>query len=205
MSPGEHTIDAGADGCDAFVYVPDRMPERGHPLVLCLHGAGSEAAHRIEAFRPYAARCGVALLGVDALDQSWDMIVDSFGPDIERIQRALDATFDRWNIDPERVAIEGFSDGGSYALALGLANGDFFRWIFAFSPGFVAPPEAFGHPHIFITHGIRDATLPVACSRALIVPQLRQAGYDVEYKEFRGVHTVPKWALEACIETVALL
>ncbi len=68
----------------------------------------------------------------------------------------------------------------------------------------MAPPQLVGQPHVTITHGIWDPTLPVACSRDRIVPQLRKAGYDVTYEEFHGFHMVPKRALKACVETVAV-
>ena len=65
-------------------------------------------------------------------------------------------TFDCVAIDARRVAIAGFSDGASYALSVGLANGDLFTHVIAYSPGTVAPPSLRGDPSLFITHGIRD-------------------------------------------------
>ena len=38
-------------------------------------------------------------------------------------------------IDPSRIAMAGFSDGASYSLSVGLANGDLFSAVFGFSPG----------------------------------------------------------------------
>jgi poly(3-hydroxybutyrate) depolymerase len=43
-------------------------------------------------------------------------------------------------VDPQRICVSGFSDGASYALSLGLANGDLFTHVAAFSPGFMRPP-----------------------------------------------------------------
>ena len=85
----------------------------------------------------------------------------------------------------------GFSDGASYALSLGLTNGDLFTHVLAFSPGFMAPRKRRGKPRLFLSHGTRDRVLPIdPCSRR-IVPQVRRAGYDVTYREFDGPHTVP--------------
>src|SRR5699024_1163884 len=104
---------------------------------------------------------------------------------------ALVHVFDRYAIDPSRVAIGGFSDGASYALSLGIANGDLFSHVIAFSPGFVAAPGEVGRPRIFVSHGTRDEVLPVdRCSRT-IVRQLRREHYDVRYHEFDAGHTVP--------------
>ena len=83
------------------------------------------------------------------------------------------------------------SDGASYALALGLCNGDVFPTVLAFSPGFLVAPDRVGRPRLFVSHGTVDAVLPIdACSRAF-VPALERAGYDVRYREFDGGHTVP--------------
>ena len=57
----------------------------------------------------------------------------------DRVVRALEQVFARHAVDAGHLAIGGFSDGASYALGLGLANGDFFRDVLAFSPGFVPP------------------------------------------------------------------
>jgi len=89
------------------------------------------------------------------------------------------------------MALGGFSDGASYALSLGLTNGDLFTHVIAFSPGFMAPAHQVGAPRIYISHGIHDAVLPIdRCSRRL-VPILERAGYDVKYHEFDGPHTIP--------------
>jgi phospholipase/carboxylesterase len=89
------------------------------------------------------------------------------------------------------VAIGGYSDGASYTLSLGIANGDLFTHVLAFSPGFVAPPGRAGSPRIFVSHGTRDGWLPIErCSRR-IVPQLERIGYEVRYREFEGGHVVP--------------
>jgi predicted esterase len=107
------------------------------------------------------------------------------------IDRALEHMFSRYAIDPERLAIGGFSDGASYALSLGISNGDLFTHVLAFSPGFVAPAGRPGSPRIFVSHGVRDGVLPIdRCSRR-IVPELERGGYDVLFREFDGGHTLP--------------
>jgi predicted esterase len=62
----------------------------------------------------------------------------------------------------------------------------------AFSPGFIPPGSTqTGTPRVFVSHGTRDAILPIeTCSRRL-VPELKQAGYKVTYREFDGPHGVP--------------
>lgn len=86
-----------------------------------------------------------------------------------------------------------------------MTNGDLFRAVLAFSPGFAAPAASVGRPRVFIAHGTDDRVLPIARTSRRIVPRLREAGYRVRYEEFDGGHTVPDavarsavtWALDA--------
>jgi predicted esterase len=130
---------------------------------------------------------------------SWDAIRGDYGPDVAFIDRALDAVFERHAVDAGRIAIAGFSDGASYALSLGLMNGDLFKNILAFSPGFAAPVRPEGKPKIFISHGNKDEVLPVdRCGRRL-ARALSVAGYDVDYHEFDGPHVVPPDMVDAAV------
>ncbi len=179
-------------GRDGFIYVPATYSaERPAPLLLMLHGAGGNARHSLPLLQRFADKAGLILLVPDSRGQTWDVITGGYGRDVDFIERALAQTFSRYNIDPTRLAIGGFSDGASYALSLGVTNGDLFTHIVAFSPGFMVPASRHGSPALFISHGTRDAVLPIdVCSRR-IVPQAKSAGYKVLYREFDGPHTVP--------------
>ena len=100
-------------------------------------------------------------------------------------------------IDRNRLAIGGFSDGASYALSLGLANGDVFSYIVAFSPGFIVRAQARGRmgndnkvriPLVYIAHGTGDNVLPITSTSRIFVSSLRKNGYNVEFREFSGGH-----------------
>ncbi|MDQ6662125.1 MAG: alpha/beta hydrolase-fold protein, partial [Chloroflexota bacterium] len=177
---------------DGLLYVPTSYQSSNPaPLVLMLHGAGGNARSSITPFLPLAEATGIILLASDSRQQTWDVILSGYGRDVTFIDQALAQTFSRYAIDSAHLAIGGFSDGASYALSLGLTNGDLFTHIIAFSPGFMVPGKRQGSPHIYISHGTHDAVLPIdRCSRR-IVPQLRREGYDVYYHEFDGPHTVP--------------
>jgi predicted esterase len=178
---------------DGLIYVPPGYGVNSPaPLVLLLHGAGGNANQGLRLLQQHADRSGFILLAVESRRSTWDMLLGGYGPDVEFINRALAQTFSRYAVDPARIAIAGFSDGASYALSLGITNGDLFKRVIAFSPGFMAPAEQRGEPPIYVSHGKRDKVLPIdKCSRR-IVPQLQRAGYAVRYREFDGSHTVPK-------------
>ena len=165
--------------------------ERPLGLLVMLHGAGGVPDQAMAYVRAASDRLSFAILAPKSADMSWDVTCGGFGPDVAQIDQALAAAFDAHTIDPARVAIGGFSDGASYALSLGLANGAVFRSILAFSPGFNAAPRRSGTPRVFIAHGIHDTVLAIDRTSRRLVPRLRQDGVSVEYVEFDGPHTVP--------------
>jgi predicted esterase len=182
-----------ADRRDGLLYVPKNYA-RGRPaaLAVMLHGAGGNAEHGLSLLRKYADECNIILVAPASRLGSWDIITtDAFGKDIIFIDQALNLVFSRYAVDPARIAVGGFSDGASYALCLGLTNGDLFTHVIAFSPGFVYTVQEQGKPAVFVSHGTRDRVLPIdPCSRRL-VPRLQRKGLSVNYQEFDGEHQIP--------------
>jgi phospholipase/carboxylesterase len=187
---GAHAL--GLDrGRDAMLQLPPGTTPGPLPLLVLFHGAGGSGEAVLRRFAAAADEAGVAVLAPSSRGPTWDAIRDGFGPDIPHINRALERVFDTVSIDPARIAAGGFSDGATYALSLGLINGDLFRRVAAFSPGFIVDGTAHGRPRFFVSHGTADPILPIdRCSR-VIVPALRRRGYEVTFREFEGVHQVP--------------
>jgi phospholipase/carboxylesterase len=193
-APGRKAPDAvgqlglGGERDAVLAVPPGRDPA---PLLVMLHGAGGTGRRAARIILPLAEACGCVVLAPDSRGATWDAITGGFGPDVRFLERALGQALARRAVDPTRIAAAGFSDGATYALALGRANGDLFSHLIAFSPGFLVPVRATGTPRIFVSHGRQDRILPIdSCSRRL-VPVLRRARYDVRYREFDGQHEVP--------------
>lgn len=187
---GAHALSIGKVR-DGYLYVPvSYRREQPAPLLVFLHGAGGSAQRAKRMFQFIANRAEILLVVPESRGRTWDIVSRGFGPDVMFVDQALAHTFTSYAVDPSRLAIAGFSDGASYALSLGLTNGDLFSHIIALSPGFVAHGPAHGQPRLFITHGTRDRVLPIdRCSRR-IVPQLCAASYNVQYREFNGPHII---------------
>jgi poly(3-hydroxybutyrate) depolymerase len=107
---------------DGRLYVPRQAaPQRPLPLIVLLHGGGGRAED-FQSMFPLAEEFGVVMLALDSRHNTWDGIDSPFGPDVQFIDAALRYTFERVAVNPERVALGGLSDGGAYALSLGLSR-----------------------------------------------------------------------------------
>ena len=178
---------------DPLLHVPaDLVAGRPAPLVVTLHGAGGDAEGGLALLRAQADERGLLLLAPASRAATWDAVRDGYGPDVDLLDRALERVFGMVPVEPGQVAVAGFSDGASYALGLGLANGGLFGRVVAFSPGFVPRgPRSAETPAVFVSHGDADEVLPIDATSRRIVPRLADDGYDVTYCEFAGAHVVP--------------
>ena len=174
----------------AILQLPKNI-DSALPLLVMLHGATQSAEDMFWYLGTTHEEAGVAVLAPNSRDTTWDAIGGSFGRDVVSLNRLLERVFETVAIDPARVAVGGFSDGASYAISLGLINGDLFRSIVAFSPGFVVSGNPLGKPRIFISHGTNDHILPIDRCGRRIAATLISRGYDVTFREFDGDHEIP--------------
>jgi phospholipase/carboxylesterase len=170
---------------DALLAVPAGDPGP-RPLLVFFHGAGGTAQQSATAVGDVAAEYGILVLAPTSAGATWDLLAGGLGPDVAAVDAALEQVFAGHAVS--RLSVGGFSDGASYALSLGLANGDLAETVLAFSPGFVAPPGQLGSPQIWISHGTGDRVLPVERCGRRVSRALAGAGYEVTYEEFDGGH-----------------
>ncbi len=189
---------------DGWLWVPTGyVADTPAPLVLVLHGAG-QSADLWTSYRTRADTRSFVLLASDSRGGTWDVLSGGFGPDVAFLDDALAFTFARCRIDPGRIALAGFSDGASYALSLGVSNGDLFTHLIAYSPGFLRPTEPLvGKPPVFVSHGTADPILAYGNTRNDLVPRLRDEGYTVTFESFDGGHTVPAAISEQALDWFA--
>jgi predicted esterase len=176
---------------DAILHMPPAAASGPVPLLILFHGAGSSGEIQLRRMGSVPDEAGVAVLAPDSRGPTWDAIRGGFGPDVDFLNEALAHVFDTVNVDPARLTIGGFSDGATYALSLGLINGDLFPRVAAFSAGFVVAGTPHGKPKFFISHGTSDEILPIEQCGRRIASELKQRGYDVTYREFPGKHEIP--------------
>ena len=185
---------------EGILYVPSSYrPGTPAPLAISLHGCCGEAGSGLSLIKDYAEPNGMIVVAPQGSGGSWDVLYGGFGSDVALIDAALTEVFANYAVDPNRVAIGGFSDGASYALSLGLTNGDLFTHVISHSPGFMAPGELQGKPLIYVAHGREDRTLSFE-NTVEMVRELEQQGYRVIFRPFDAGHKRQPQIFQAAVE-----
>jgi dienelactone hydrolase len=203
----DKTFLTGAAGTPARIGGELRLPgdlER-YPAVILIHGSGGVTAN-VDRWARELHAIGVAAFIVDCFtgrgvaetvtDQtrigSLTMIVDAY--------RALDHLATHRNIDPNRIALMGFSKGGFATIYASLTRfqkmyGPRLAKFAAYIPFY--PPcgtkyledEITADAPIRIFHGVADNYVPIGPTRKYVA-RLRDAGRNVELTEFPGANHV---------------
>lgn len=184
---------------DAILYTPGGVDwSKPVPLIVALHGKGGGNYDSFSWFKPYANEHKFLILSPASRKETWDVDMGPYGPDAAFIDKALDWVFQRFPIDPNHLAIAGYSDGASYALCMGLQNGDLFTDVMAFEAIKFSAPDAQGRPRFFFSHGRMDEGTSLSnCMQ--MVGQLKGMGYDVALDVHPKNHIVADQGVRAGI------
>lgn len=174
-------------------------PEKGWPVFINLHGGGPNPRTNDEGWvvtmRQYSVKQGLYVCPRSPVDTvgSWNEV-----PSVAALERLLAELPARWDIDPNRVYLMGFSMGAIGAFHLGPSMPD--RWAaVAGTSGFTylgargrAAPDNLRNLPIMIQIGTQDMDFqryPLARAFAGALKALRSRdgdGYLLEYKEHAG-------------------
>ena len=179
----------------AFLLTPPVIdPERRYPLLTVLHGAGRQDELLCKGYRGEAAARDCLFMIPRSTDFTWDLLTGANRPDLDFLEQVYAGIYARLPVDPDRQALIGYSDGASYALALGLSNPRRFRAVMGWAAGFVAidtrligPDDP--KPRILLEHGTHDVVFPFEQVCAPNVELLRRLGYEVDLRvDEGGIH-----------------
>ena len=180
----------GADGPVRFTLsVPEGLGAGDRvPLVVALHWAGEVTPWYGETYLRALAEPGLEALGAvivapDRAGREWD------SPESEAVVEALtEAALEAWPVDPARVAVTGYSQGGfGVWTALEARPG-----LFSAGISMAAYPltDGGGRP-VYVIHGTADELYPEFDTRRA-VERLRADGRPVVYAPAEGLgHTEP--------------
>ena len=176
------------------LYVPETAtPERGWPLVVALHGGYSHGRDFIWTWLAEARSRGFVVFAPTSQAMTWSIANVDF--DGELLKRHLEQFGSRIPIDPSRILLTGMSDGGTFALALGLSGKGAYPAVVPVSCAL--PPVdmslARGEKILWV-HGAQDWIFPASWT-IQSCRDLRQAGADIKLKVIEDLaHTYPREA-----------
>ena len=170
--------------------LPREYDEAGnHPLLLLLHGIGSNASQTIAFFgvSQIASQAGYLVLAPEGTIDSanrrfWNATsrccdFDNTGvDDVGYLSNLIDEAIEKYAVDPDQIYIMGLSNGGFMAHRLACDHGDKIRAIVSFNGGTTisAASCAPEHPvYLFHVHSTADTTVPYTAS--LLAPSARDA------------------------------
>lgn len=192
------------------VYEP--RGEGPHPAVIALHGWGASGLDLL-GLAPYL--CGGRFLtlcpqgplqtpiGPGAVGYGWFPLSLGDPPDVaailaasEQLRAFLDQALARYPIDPRKLIVLGFSQGGVMAHSLVLREPQRFAaaavlssWLPHELAERFARPGADSYPPTLVQHGSRDELIGVSRARESI-EALRQLRVPVTYREYDIGHEI---------------
>jgi len=183
-----------------------------HPTILTLHGRGANALDLL-GLAPYL--CGGKFLmlcpqgplespiGPNAVGYSWYPMSMGGPPDIDamlssqkKLRQFLDDCLKRYPIDPRKLVVLGFSQGGVMAYSLALADPERFAALAVLSswlPEELVPqltiPDSIPSLPTLVQHGSEDPMIEVGRAQESI-ERLRQLRLPLTYREYDMGHEI---------------
>jgi phospholipase/carboxylesterase len=181
-----------------------------HPTVVALHGWGANAMDLL-GLAPYLGAgqflvvCPQGPVEVPLgpmVGYGWFPLTMGAPPDpvafaagADAARRFVDMVVRRYPVDPNKLVVLGFSQGGVMAYALALAEPARFAGLVALSSWFPAPlaqtlpPRDRAHLPTLVQHGTRDEMIDIGRARESI-ENLRRLQVPVTYREFEMGHEI---------------
>lgn len=188
--------DSGSDSTLCLLSVPaGYQPDHSYPLLITLHGGGSNAIAFHDLWRPITQSNGYLLATPQGEERGLNGMGFRWGPHShDSIRRSLDAVRQTANVDRSSIYLAGFSQGGHLTYALVRSHPQVFAGIAAIGVGYDLPrardAQALHGMRIYIGHGEREPGLEDVHRLA---DSLRAVGCHVELAVYRNTgHGIPQ-------------
>jgi poly(3-hydroxybutyrate) depolymerase len=172
-----------------YLYVPKQVAESKTPapLVLTLHGSGSDGKTLVELWQDYADREGFILAGPDATEKvRWN--IPSDGPDF--LRDVVEDVKSKQPVNARRVYLFGHSAGAVFAIFMAALESEYYAAVFAHAGAIREDSEkmldeAARKIPIALFVGTKDPYFPLTNVRATR-DALVKRGFDASLTELKG-------------------
>jgi predicted esterase len=197
------------------VFKPDSLEEgKKYPLVVALHGYGRNPARALEHWEEAAQKVGaiaVAPQGTQQMSSSafhWGELSESVPVVVAAVEKAVK----EMPVDPDKVILTGFSQGGSLAYEAALSHPELFRGLIPVAgrytasegsaAGKIADKTKSKLTRAFIMVGAEDRATVLDTTKQA-VKDLESAGCKVQLVTYEGVgHTYPENRVEEQVKAI---
>ncbi len=182
----------GDDQRGAMVYLPENYdPGHAWPLIVFLHGAGERGNDGVKQTtvglpaaikkNPERFPCLVLMPQCASGDNWWSATAKS------HIDKAIEHTFESYNVDRTRISLTGLSLGGFGAFAYGADHPELFSAIMPVCGGGIARDAAtiakLATTPMRVFHGADDSVVSPRMSRDMVAA-ITAAGGTIQYTEY---------------------
>ena len=191
-TPETGLVTLSRGGSRAYLMTPETIdPRHTYPLLTILHGAGRQDELLVRAYAEEPERRQALFLVVRSFHPTWDLIAGSDGEDLDFLAHAYEGIYARYPVDARRQALVGYSDGATYALAVGLSNPRLFAAVMGWAAGFLAIDTANlapddPKPRVLLEYGTADQLFPFERVAIPMRDTLLRLGYDVTFRADEG-------------------
>jgi phospholipase/carboxylesterase len=182
------------------LYIPESYaPDRIWPLVVALHGGYSHGRDFLWTWLREARSRGFVLFAPTSQAMTWS--IAHVEVDGQPLSRHLEDVCSRVRIDRSRMLLTGMSDGGTFALAMGMSGNSSCQ---AIAPVSCALPpvdmrQAQGKRILWV-HGAQDWIFPVSWA-VQACRALQQSGANIKLKVIDDLsHTYPREANDTILK-----
>ena len=210
----------------SFMHRP-AQPHVRHPwLLVLMHGVGSneqdlfglapaipEHFHVLSLRAPFRMGPGAHAWFDFSIEPNGERTINEAQEAQSRavLEQVLAEACQQLGIAPEHVVVGGFSQGGIMALSMLLIRPELMRagivWHSRLLPQTVprtAAMEAFKNKHLWVSHGVQDAVIPLASAQA-IRRYVEALPVHLTYAEFPGGHEIPSQELAQTVRWLEAL
>jgi predicted esterase len=176
---------------NGYSYCPDSYDGSPWPLILLLHGMGGTADYFISEYKwaPTARTHGFLLCSL----QSRSTYRGASG-DEQNLLDMISYMKSKYNVRLDKICIFGFSNGASYAWAMGFKHPDIFKAIIACSNnGNTYNADDSNKVPCYVMWGAGESTHPGERT----ANELAARGWDVTTRQHSSGHTVPQSEIPA--------
>ena len=188
------------------LFLPESSgPDETIPLVVVLHGLGSNGANTLPAWVERLGKKVAVLCPTYPMGAWWAR------PAEEMVLNLIDETREKYNIDSDRVFLAGLSNGAIGAYMIGMFYPDRFAGLIpiagSITPRYMHFLVNLRNTPIYMIQGAHDPIFPIQLSRR-IHKILSDMKYPVRYREHgekglaHGGHFLPESEVPAMVEWI---